>query len=95
MKSTKRFKMELSDGVLEAMNILMNNGYSAYAVGGCVRDSVLLKRPSDYDLTTSATPDEMLSVFSSSGFSLSSFTATVVFRPRTSQVPAPGSTEQP
>ena len=68
MKSTKRFKMELSDGVLEAMNILMNNGYSAYAVGGCVRDSVLLKRPSDYDLTTSATPDEMLSVFSSLGY---------------------------
>ena len=39
-------------------------GYSAYAVGGCVRDHLMGRVPGDYDVTTSARPDEMLSVFS-------------------------------
>lgn len=39
-------------------------GFSAYAVGGCVRDSVLGRQVSDWDVTTSATPDEIKAVFS-------------------------------
>lgn len=39
-------------------------GYDAYIVGGCVRDALLSKAPSDWDICTSATPDEMLEVFS-------------------------------
>ena len=43
---------------------LNDNGFEAYIVGGCVRDSLLGKIPSDWDICTSATPDEMLQVFS-------------------------------
>lgn len=42
---------------------LTENGYEAYIVGGCVRDILLSKTPHDYDITTSATPDEIMSVF--------------------------------
>ncbi len=41
-------------------------GYSGYAVGGCVRDHLMGKIPSDYDVTTNAKPAEMLDVFSDS-----------------------------
>ncbi len=39
-------------------------GHSAYAVGGCVRDLLLGKSPDDYDLTTSARPEEVMALFS-------------------------------
>ncbi len=42
---------------------LTENGFEAYIVGGCVRDILLSKTPHDYDVTTSATPDEIISVF--------------------------------
>ena len=50
--------------VKNCIEILTQSGYSAYAVGGAVRDSLLGKEPSDWDVTTSATPNEILSVFS-------------------------------
>jgi tRNA nucleotidyltransferase (CCA-adding enzyme) len=43
---------------------LQHNGYACYAVGGCVRDSLLGKEPNDWDFTTSARPDEIERVFS-------------------------------
>lgn len=43
---------------------LEREGFEAYAVGGCVRDHVMGNTPGDYDVTTSATPEEMLRVFS-------------------------------
>lgn len=45
--------------------LLNEAGYEAYIVGGCVRDALLKKQPSDWDICTSATPDEMIKVFSS------------------------------
>jgi len=42
---------------------LEKNGYEAYIVGGCVRDSLLGLAPHDYDVTTSAKPEEVISVF--------------------------------
>ena len=38
-------------------------GYEAYAVGGCVRDSILGLNPYDWDVTTSASPDKTMAVF--------------------------------
>ena len=38
-------------------------GYEAYAVGGCVRDSLLGRKPDDWDITTSATPVQVKDVF--------------------------------
>lgn len=40
-----------------------NNGYEAFMVGGCVRDSILKVNPKDYDITTSALPEETLKLF--------------------------------
>lgn len=45
------------------LDILISNGHSAYIVGGCVRDLLCGKEPHDYDITTSATPNETQSLF--------------------------------
>ena len=42
---------------------LTKQGYEAYIVGGCVRDSVLERKPDDWDITTSARPCEIKKVF--------------------------------
>lgn len=61
MKSN--LKIEISSGANEIIHSLQNNGYEAFLVGGCVRDSILGRPIHDYDITTSATPDEMIEVF--------------------------------
>lgn len=48
----------------KVLNILYKSGFEAYLVGGCVRDALMGKEPHDFDLTTNATPDEMLKCFS-------------------------------
>lgn len=45
------------------VNELSNQGFKAYPVGGCIRDSLLGKIPNDWDITTNAKPDEILEVF--------------------------------
>lgn len=45
------------------VNTLIKNGHEAYIVGGCVRDMLLGKVPFDYDVTTSATPEKIVSLF--------------------------------
>lgn len=45
------------------MNVLQNHGYEAFAVGGCVRDTVLGRAPDDWDITTSAHPQEVKRLF--------------------------------
>lgn len=42
---------------------LMAHGFEAYAVGGCVRDSVLGRKPEDWDITTSARPEQVKQIF--------------------------------
>ena len=46
-----------------ALNTLHANGYEAYVVGGCVRDSIMGIIPSDWDIATSAKPEEVLLCF--------------------------------
>jgi len=46
-----------------AMKTLTKAGYQAYIVGGSVRDVLLGKEPHDYDITTSALPEEMMELF--------------------------------
>lgn len=45
------------------LNTLIDGGYEAYTVGGCVRDSILNKTPKDWDITTKAKPDEVIKLF--------------------------------
>ncbi|MBR6071377.1 MAG: CCA tRNA nucleotidyltransferase [Acholeplasmatales bacterium] len=55
--------MIIPDNIKFILNKLNNNGYLAYVVGGCVRDNLLGKNPSDFDVTTSAMPEEIKEVF--------------------------------
>ena len=56
--------IQLPAPVKYAMKTLTRAGHQAYLVGGSVRDVLLGKEPHDYDLTTSALPEEMLELFS-------------------------------
>lgn len=58
-----KFKILLPKEVEYVLNKLNNSGYDAYIVGGCVRDSILQRKPNDWDICTSALPDEMIEVF--------------------------------
>lgn len=56
-------KIKLPASVKMVIDSLQAKGYEAYAVGGCVRDSILGRVPDDWDITTSATPYEVKKVF--------------------------------
>src|SRR3989344_1857055 len=43
--------------------LLKQEGFSAYLVGGCVRDLLLEREPKDWDVTTDATPDKIQKIF--------------------------------
>lgn len=58
------YKITIPHYVLDITERLESHGYECFIVGGCVRDALSGKEPHDYDLTSSATPDEMLEVFS-------------------------------
>ena len=55
--------MTLPPAVAALLSRLKEAGFSAYVVGGCVRDSLLGLEPHDWDLCTSALPEQMLEVF--------------------------------
>ena len=59
----KRINVEVPTPVNYIIQKLEKCGHEAYMVGGCVRDSVLGRKPHDYDICTSATPDEILKAF--------------------------------
>jgi poly(A) polymerase len=51
------------DAALKAICILREHGHQALWAGGCVRDLLLGRNPTDYDVATSATPDEVMRIF--------------------------------
>ena len=63
-KATMRdLKINMPVKVSKIINMLNSAGFEAYAVGGCVRDSVLGREPNDWDITTSAMPEEVKAIF--------------------------------
>ncbi len=56
-------KIEIPEYVGRLLDILDKNGFEAYVVGGAVRNALMGELPNDYDVTTSATPEEMKEVF--------------------------------
>lgn len=56
-------KIILPEKVNAIIHTLQEKGFEAYAVGGCVRDSILGRVPDDWDITTSATPMETKALF--------------------------------
>ncbi len=59
----ERLRIQLPERVDRIITTLQEHGYEAYAVGGCVRDSVLGREPQDWDITTSAMPEETKALF--------------------------------
>lgn len=57
-------RIQLPDKVHKIIETLTAAGYEAYAVGGCIRDSMLGRVPNDWDITTSAAPENVKSLFS-------------------------------
>lgn len=60
-------KIVYPSDVMDIARILNQHGHSAYAVGGCIRDSVMQRSPQDWDITTDASPDEMIGIFTGCG----------------------------
>lgn len=55
--------LKIPENISFVLSRLTQNGYEAYIVGGCVRDSLLGLTPSDFDITTSAKPQEVIELF--------------------------------
>ena len=55
--------MDIPEKAAMVIKELMDHGFEAYAVGGCVRDSILGRRPEDWDITTSARPEQVKHIF--------------------------------
>lgn len=56
-------KINMPKDVKYIIGVLQDAGYEAYAVGGCVRDTILGREPNDWDITTSAKPLEIKELF--------------------------------
>lgn len=56
-------RIQLPPDVATIIHRLQEHGYDAYAVGGCIRDSILGREPNDWDITTSALPMQVKEIF--------------------------------
>ncbi len=56
-------KIDMPIDVKDIINDIYINGYEAYIVGGCVRDSIVGIKPNDYDITTNAKPEDTIRIF--------------------------------
>ncbi|EQB4339798.1 CCA tRNA nucleotidyltransferase [Clostridium botulinum] len=66
----KNIKIQIPKGVEYIINILQENGYEACIVGGAVRDSLLERKVNDWDITTSANPQEVVNIFENLGYKI-------------------------
>lgn len=57
------FKINPPIECLQIITTLQSHGYQAYLVGGCVRDAILGRVPKDWDITTSALPEQVKAIF--------------------------------
>ena len=62
-KSILRMIIDLPKNVENIIGSLEEHGFAGFAVGGCVRDSLLKKTPTDWDITTDALPEDMKKIF--------------------------------
>ena len=63
MRQVITMKFEIPSKVETIIHTLEAAGFEAYAVGGCVRDALLGRTPNDWDITTSATPEQVKALF--------------------------------
>lgn len=63
VKKREKMIINLPENVERVIERLEENGFEGFVVGGCVRDSLLKKTPTDWDITTDALPEEMKKIF--------------------------------
>jgi poly(A) polymerase len=56
-------KSSMDEDALKIIHRLNRFGHKAYLVGGCVRDLLLGRKPKDFDIATSATPNQIKNIF--------------------------------
>ena len=62
-KMIRSFKNKIPEPVSQITSTLKKANFEAFLVGGCVRDLLLNKTPKDWDITTNATPEQIISLF--------------------------------
>ncbi|MCM1539931.1 MAG: HD domain-containing protein [Blautia sp.] len=63
-QKTDEIRITIPKKAQHIIDIITAAGYEAYVVGGCVRDSILGREPQDWDITTSAKPEQVKALFS-------------------------------
>lgn len=63
MTNFKIYPNQLNSKAVELCQILNSHGHQAFIVGGCVRDLLLNSKPKDWDITTDASPQKVMSIF--------------------------------
>ena len=62
-EALQKLNIAIPQDAVWILNKLNEGGHEAYIVGGCVRDSILGRMPQDWDITTSALPEETKTIF--------------------------------
>ncbi len=62
-RRSEEIRIDIAPGAKKVLDIIKSSGYEAFLVGGCVRDSVMGKKPNDWDIATSARPDDIIRIF--------------------------------
>jgi len=70
-------RIKLPNEIVDILNKLEKSGFEAYAVGGCIRDILLEKKPKDWDITTIAKPKQIQEIFPNSFYKNKFGTVTV------------------
>lgn len=78
MTDSVKIKLNVPREILEITETLQNKGFLAYLVGGCVRDSIIGREPKDWDITTNATPEQIIPLFTKTVYENKFGTVTVV-----------------
>ena len=59
----ENFHIDMPEAVRNIIHTIEEHGFKAYAVGGCIRESILGRNPDDWDITTSAVPSQIKTFF--------------------------------
>ncbi len=60
---SSNIRIDVPEKAKKVVNTIQAAGFEAYVVGGCVRDSILGRQPQDWDITTSAKPEQVKALF--------------------------------
>ncbi len=88
MTNSVKLKLDVPREIIEIVETLQNKGFLTYLVGGCVRDSLIGQSPKDWDITTNATPEEIIPLFPKTVYENKFGTVTVVNKNLPSEVGA-------